>query len=984
MVRIQLESGYLDVAEDTAFPLNFGVADVRDVSARSGAFSKTITLSGTKNNHDLLNHYYDVNIVAGTFNINTLTKCIVIQNGLPVMENATLQLISVNKSQKTDAYEHEVSYSVLVKDSQADFFTKLDNKELTDIDFSDLNHVLDSTNVVASWANDVTDGYKYPITWSGDNFYYLREMRPAIYAKTYFDRIFQNSGFNYVWSTLTDAHFDKLIIPFNGEEVTTDYTNYIVNATDSQTINGYQTTGTNVTFTEQLQSWTENVDNSNLFTPLTGTYAVPFIIAQGDSINFECSIDLRLNLLNTSGATAYLVGTGLGGNYKYEPRIRIKKNGTTYLNLYGNGLLGSYTKNAGTSIPNGSTTIIANSYNFNIPVSNLLDTDTLTIEAEVVVTSPLATSVKWRSTALPSGSLVDVDVELDIQRLDINVTQNTSSTPSGAILDVNKVVPKKIKQKDFVKSIFQMYNLYVEVDPSTPNTLNLLHRDDYYDAGAERDWTLKLAKDKEQTLQFLPELSAKKIVLSYKQDTDEPNKNYFEALNEVYGQVEFTYSNEYVRGVDRKELLFSPTPIGRLPFGAYAPMLAGMAPRTNIRILYDGGMFTCNSFAIYDYGSTGASGLTSYPLFHHWNDPLNPSFDINFAACDYYYYDSYNLTNNNLYNLYWRRTINQINTGKMLIAYFDLNESDIQSLKLNDKIRIDNSWWNINKVIDYDCNASNLTKVELMSVDSEIDFAPFKTKIPGKPNVTEYIGITRDIIQRKIDGANTVAKGADVVIKGYGNVVNENVKAVIIGDDMYITEDGVYTDKINESTTIGENFANADLVFDATHTHDLNGFGVLINDQVGSDGAYHYQGGGIIEMGYLTGVTPDKVQVVQNGIYFDIAGATKMNITAGNNVRIIDKLFTESSISHKIDDKSAIYTITDIDHIINCTANTFTVTLPTATGANGRTYIIKNSGSGVITLEGDGTETIDGALNQTLNQYDSITVVSDGANWIIV
>jgi len=84
-----------------------------------------------------------------------------------------------------------------------------------------------------------------------------------------------------------------------------------------------------------------------------------------------------------------------------------------------------------------------------------------------------------------------------------------------------------------------------------------------------------------------------------------------------------------------------------------------------------------------------------------------------------------------------------------------------------------------------------------MSVDSEIDFAPFKTKIPGKPNVTEYIGITRDIIQRKIDGANTVAKGADVVIKGYGNVVNENVKAVIIGDDMYITEDGVYTDKIN-------------------------------------------------------------------------------------------------------------------------------------------------------------------------------------------
>ncbi len=88
-VRIQLETGYLDVKEGTAFPLNFGVADIRDVSKRSGAFSKTITLTGTANNHNLLNHYYDVNIQAGTFNINTLTRCSVIQNGLPVLESVS-------------------------------------------------------------------------------------------------------------------------------------------------------------------------------------------------------------------------------------------------------------------------------------------------------------------------------------------------------------------------------------------------------------------------------------------------------------------------------------------------------------------------------------------------------------------------------------------------------------------------------------------------------------------------------------------------------------------------------------------------------------------------------------------------------------------------------------------------------------------------------------------------------------------------------
>ncbi len=61
-----------------------------------------------------------------------------------------------------------------------------------------------------------------------------------------------------------------------------------------------------------------------------------------------------------------------------------------------------------------------------------------------------------------------------------------------------------------------------------------------------------------------------------------------------------------------------------------------------------------------------------------------------------------------------------------------MTEADIQTLKLNDKIRIDNSWWNINKVIDYDANAEVPTKVELISIDTEIELAPFVTN-PGTP-----------------------------------------------------------------------------------------------------------------------------------------------------------------------------------------------------------------------------------------------------------
>ena len=76
-------------------------------------------------------------------------------------------------------------------------------------------------------------------------------------------------------------------------------------------------------------------------------------------------------------------------------------------------------------------------------------------------------------------------------------------------------------------------------------------------------------------------------------------------------------------------------------------------------------------------------------------------------------------------------------------------------------------------------------------------------------------------------------------------------------------------------------------------------------------------------------------------------------------------------------------TVTNADYLVDCNG-TFTVTLPTAVGIEGQHFVIKNSGSGIITIDGDGTETIDGNLTVNLPQYDSITVVSTGSEYIII
>ncbi len=70
---------------------------------------------------------------------------------------------------------------------------------------------------------------------------------------------------------------------------------------------------------------------------------------------------------------------------------------------------------------------------------------------------------------------------------------------------------------------------------------------------------------------------------------------------------------------------------------------------------------------------------------------------------------------------------------------------------------------------------------------------------------------------------------------------------------------------------------------------------------------------------------------------------------------------------------------------INCTSGTFTINLPTAVGIQGTIFTLVNSGTGNITLNPNGTETINGSLTILIKkQYVSRTVQSDGTNWVVI
>jgi len=84
--------------------------------------------------------------------------------------------------------------------------------------------------------------------------------------------------------------------------------------------------------------------------------------------------------------------------------------------------------------------------------------------------------------------------------------------------------------------------------------------------------------------------------------------------------------------------------------------------------------------------------------------------------------------------------------------------------------------------------------------------------------------------------------------------------------------------------------------------------------------------------------------------------------------------------------KTATYTVA-ISEWVRCNASGggFTVNLPTAVGNAGKGITIKKTTStaNVVTVDGAGSETIDGAATYSMSGLlDCLTVVSDGANWM--
>jgi len=81
--------------------------------------------------------------------------------------------------------------------------------------------------------------------------------------------------------------------------------------------------------------------------------------------------------------------------------------------------------------------------------------------------------------------------------------------------------------------------------------------------------------------------------------------------------------------------------------------------------------------------------------------------------------------------------------------------------------------------------------------------------------------------------------------------------------------------------------------------------------------------------------------------------------------------------------KTSAYTATTSDDVLNVTSGTFTLDLPAASTCTGKTLKIKNSGTGVVTLDGNSSETVEGVATFPLGAGSYVEFTSTGSAWVL-
>lgn len=880
MVDIRIEGRVLDVFEGLDFSFNYSIADIRDPNKRSTEYSKTIKCPSTPNNDNLFGQIYDVNIsnefnpngtnIEVNFNPNKKASSVVLADGVQVMRGVLqLRQITVNQS--------KMIYEVVFIGKLIDIFSLLGDKQLNGlnddgtpyIDFSDLDHNYDYGRITSSWTN--TTGYVYPMIDYGNyqpffdsngNRIWRTEMwRPAVFLKDIVDRVFSFVGFTYDSNFFSSAPFNRLIVPFNNEGFTLTEVDILGREASASVQTAIQVnTEFNPDYPSFLGSfisdWRIQFDqlsdpfnhwsntNSEYTVPEDGYYSFNSVMTV-----FTERISITFPVLSPNPITVANTFVSIKRFNSITSSVETLSN--TLMNI----------KGSGTPVIGETFT---ETFGFTAPSMYLREGD-----------------IVWMEMSSTSAQTTGFDeFEVDITSGLFEAQVSDTSIIEGQNVPMNSLVPE-VGMAEMLLSVFKMFNLYVTVDPDNDRKLFIETWGEFYGGGQNKDWTYKLARDKDVNIQPLAMLTDKIYTYTYSEDGDYYNERYDKKYDRTYGDITLEIDNDFIKSSNEIDIVFSASPLAndassnRLIPKIYQETDQGNEETEhNIRVLYYAGLLPSSPDWVFQYFQQGQGivrvNQDQYPYAGHWDNPITPTLDINFGLPRELFYSAnaytgtLSVTNAGLFNVYHRNYFEEITNkdSKMFTGYFYLDSVDINQLDFRDQIIVDNSYWRINKVMNYNPFKDGLTKVELIKV---IDITPLETEAV---NVGTVGTITNGFEKVRLPALNKAKSGrntGDVFVGnvyGFGNNIAPSVSSYYVqGNNNTIGEGATNIAIQGNDNFVQSGLHNVSLI-------NTNGATVLTSNTTYVNGAQQSGGqiidGGLNEVRALTAST--NIFIVDGGL----------------------------------------------------------------------------------------------------------------------
>lgn len=745
-------NGFLvDLDQNPVFPLTFSVIELTDLSKRSGAKSKTITLPGTSRNCALLNSIFVLDNAQAIsanqsnyidFDPTIKATAFVYQNGL-LQFNGICQLLSCIYSNNSWSFE-----VALISDMR-DYIAEMSKVKLNELDFSEYTHNLTVANVQDTWNGfNKINGSTTPVKGGGawfDNagYYYglieygydrinqttwaLNQLPLQVFTYQILKKLFAKVGLTWSSDFLDSELFRRQALAYQGGDIPSispaqadnesayndevaNPSGFIIVGNRLGNVNIYDNMGVpEYVYSFGVAVYSDNIDGAIVQDNLSQ-------IVNLSPLKFKCLsnglysvnyygrhvIDLTIDV-----GSANL--TQLTGSYKLN--LEIFKNGAIYSNEQ------IYT---GPITSTSLTQSFSVDFNYSRPVNALVNDEfTTVVKLTMSFTGFDLDAYFFNDIYSYNVTVSTIDTRIDYAK------QIQELTP-GASVYLSALLPD-MTGSDFFNGLCKIFNLLVSPSKNDPTVLKIEPLIEYYKSPNEAlQWTAKI--DESKDIEVVPSINfaSKNYSFRFADSDDYYNVLYFNNFGEQYGSFLLEAQNEYGKDNTVYQLPFAQKVLANIPINdtTFTDLITpqcwvigsdgNVSPKQGKPFIVQIGELRNVGFRIVNEFNAVVT-FTDYPYVGHVDSIDAPTFDLNFGVPKVLYWAGALFTQNNLYP-YHEQFIKEIISrfGKLLKCSINLSSTDIFSLDFQYLINIGGVVYRLQKISDYNTSNDESTKVELL------------------------------------------------------------------------------------------------------------------------------------------------------------------------------------------------------------------------------------------------------------------------------